>query len=87
MLNKSSSKAHQTNTNRIAFLFGSGADPICYYGDDYTKEFLYKQRLSIRNMIIKQLHAIPEFKNQMLNDEYASFIGEYRKQTFSSFEN
>jgi hypothetical protein len=56
MVNKSSSKANQTKTNRIAFLFGAGADPICYYGDAFTKEFLYKQRLSIRNMIIEQLH-------------------------------
>jgi len=87
MLNKSSSKANQTKTNRIAFLFGAGADPICYYGDAFTKEFLYKQRLSIRNMIIEQLQVTPEFQNQMLNDEYVSFIGEYRKQTFSSFEN
>lgn len=87
MVNKSSSKANQTKTNRIAFLFGAGADPICYYGDAFTKEFLYKQRLSIRNMIIEQLQVTPEFQNQMLNDEYVSFIGEYRKQTFSSFEN
>ena len=38
-------------------------------------------------MIIDQLQAIPEFQSQMLNDEYASFIVEYRKQTFSSFDN
>jgi len=87
MANKSSSKAHQTNTTRIAFLFGAGADPICYFGDEFTKEFLYKQRLSIRSMIIDQLQAIPKFRDQMLNDAYASFIGAYRNQTFSSFEN
>jgi hypothetical protein len=80
-------KTKQNLSNRIAFLFGAGADPICYYGDAFTKEFLYKQRLSIRNMIIEQLQVTPEFQNQMLNDEYVSFIGEYRKQTFSSFEN
>ena len=38
-------------------------------------------------MIIEQLQATPESQNQMLNDEYASFIGESRKQKFSSFEN
>jgi hypothetical protein len=85
---ENSLKAEQQNrTNRIAFLFGAGADPICYYGDEFTKEFLYKQRLSIRSIIIEQLQAIPEFQNQMFNDEYASFIGEYREQKFSSFEN
>lgn len=86
MTKKPSETAPQTNTNHIAFLFGAGADPICYYGDEFTKEFLYKQRLSIRSMIIDQLQAIPEFQSQMLNDGYASFIGAYRDQTFSSFE-
>jgi len=77
----------QNLSNRIAFLFGAGADPICYYGDEFTKEFLYKQRLSIRSMIIDQLQTIPTFHDQLLNNEYTSFIGPYRNQTFSSFEN
>jgi hypothetical protein len=77
----------QNLSNRIAFLFGAGADPICYYGDEFTKEFLYKRRFSIRSMIIDQLQTTPEFQNQMLNDDYDSFIGAYRDEEFSSFEN
>jgi hypothetical protein len=77
----------QNSSNRIAFLFGAGAEPICYNGNEFTKEFLYKKRLSIRSIIVDQLQATPEFRNQMLNDDYATFIGTFREEKFSSFEN
>ena len=73
--------------NGIAFLFGAGADPICYYGDNFTKEFLHMPRLSIRSMILDILNMETNFNEENLYHDYSSFIRKDVSPQFSSFEN
>lgn len=74
----------EKNQNRIAFLFGAGADPICYFGKDFTKEFLRKRRDTIIKLITIIGGQEKRFNTSELYEAYNEFFDDSRT-TFSTF--
>lgn len=72
-------------TNEIAFLFGAGADPICFTGDDFTKEFLTRPRETLRKFIIEQRRSNVDFGDETTERSYQNYIDRHLDTRFSTF--